>query len=113
MRELDGEQVLARVFFDESDRHAGRLLVELLPERLRAGGFAGSTLFRSIHGFGLHRRVHTDMAEISPAHGLVLEVVDTQERIDTLLLILDEVLAEGLVTLERARVLRYRGGAAP
>jgi hypothetical protein len=108
MRTLDGEQVLARVFFTEADRSDGKRLVSALPERLRAEGYAGCTVFRSQHGYGLHHRVHTDFSEVSPPHGLVLEIVDTPERVDRLLALLDEILPEGLVTLERARVLRYR-----
>jgi PII-like signaling protein len=112
MRTLDGDQFLARVFFAEDDHYRGHRLVKLLPERLRGEGFAGCTIFRSAHGFGLHHRLHTDVAEVSPAHGLILEVVDDEPRIERLLAILDEVLVEGLVTVERAHVVRYRAGTA-
>ena len=113
MRDIDGERVLARVFFDEGDTWDGKGLVDALPERLRSEGFAGCTTFRSILGFGHRRRLHADHVEVSPPHGIVVEVVDDDARIERLLAILDEMLPDGMVTIERARVIRVRAGTAP
>jgi uncharacterized protein len=110
MLDLDGERSLARVFFSADDSFRGERLAQALPRRLREEGFRGCTLFHSTLGFGTNRRIHADLVEVSAPHGLVLEVVDTAERIEALLALLDEMLTEGLVTVERARVLRYRGG---
>lgn len=110
MRTIDGEQLLARIFFGEDDAFHGERLVHALPKRLRSEGFAGCTTFRSHMGFGARRRMHVDLVEVSPPHGVVIEVVDEAPRIEALLALLDEMLPDGMVTIERARVLRYRPG---
>jgi PII-like signaling protein len=113
MRVIDGEQVLARVFIGESSKWHHQPLYLALTERLRREGFAGATVFKAVAGFGGHSVMHsTSLLRLSEDLPLVIEVVDTQERIDALLPILDEMVPHGLVTLEKARVLRY-GPKAP
>jgi len=114
MRVLDGEQVLVRIFIGESDTWHHRPLSEALLERLRKEGFAGATVFQAIAGFGAHSVVHT--SHILRVHDLdddgeVLR--ETQEQVERLLPILDEMVAEGLVTLEKARVVKYAAGRPP
>lgn len=113
MRILDGEQVLARIFIGESDQWHHQPLYRALVERLRREGFAGATAFRGIEGFGARSIVHTaHILDLSSDLPVVVEVVDTEEHIQRLLGILDEMVGEGgvLVTLERARVVRYGPG---
>jgi hypothetical protein len=111
MRVLDGEQRLVRIFIGESDAWNGRPLALALLERLRAEGFAGATVWRGSAGFGAHSVVHTSqILRLSQDLPVVVEVVDTPERVEMLLPILDEMVGEGLVTLEDVRVLRYAPG---
>ena len=111
MRVLEGEQWLVRIFIGESDRWHGRPLADALVERLRKEGFAGVTVLRGLAGFGARSVVHTThLLELSHDLPLVLEVVDTEEQVKRLEPILDEMVADGLVTLEKVRVLRYKPG---
>lgn len=114
MRVLDGEQVLVRIFIGESDTWHHRPLSEALLERLRKEGFAGATVFQAVAGFGAHSVVHTShILRLSQDLPVVIEVVDTAEHVERLLPILDEMVTEGLVTLEKARVVKYAARAAP
>lgn len=103
---------MARIFIGESDRWNGRPLADALVERLRKEGFAGATVLRGLAGFGARSVVHTaHLLELSQDLPLVVEVVDTEEHVKRLEPILDEMVADGLVTLEKVRVLRYKPGA--
>ena len=114
MRVLDGEQVLARIFVGESDKWHHQPLTTALLERLRREGFAGATVFRGIAGFGARSVLHTShILRLSEDLPIVIEVVDTPERIERLLVLLDEMVPEGLVTLEKARVVKYSPGNRP
>jgi len=114
MRVLDGEQVLARIFVGESDKWHHQPLTTALLERLRREGFAGTTVFQGIAGFGARSVLHTShILRLSEDLPIVIEVVDTQERIERLLVLLDEMVPEGLVTLEKARVVKYSPGNRP
>ena len=111
MRVLEGEQWMVRIFIGESDRWHGRPLADALVERLRQEGFAGATVLRGLAGFGARSVVHTArLLELSQDLPLVVEVVDTEEHVKRLEPILDEMVADGLVTLEKVRVLRYKPG---
>lgn len=108
MRAIDGEQMMARIFIGESDRWQHKSLHVALLERLRREGFAGATAFRGLAGFGANSVLHSShILRLSEDLPLVIEVVDTEERIQSLLGVLDEMVPEGLVTLERVRVIRY------
>lgn len=110
MRRLEGEQVLMRIFIGESDRWHGRPLYQAVVERLRTEhDVAGATVTRGLMGFGLHSRLHTaNLLRLSQDLPVVIEIVDTQDAIDAVLPILDEMVPEGLITLEKVRVIRYR-----
>jgi PII-like signaling protein len=112
VRTLDGEQVLARVFIGESDKWRHQPLYRALVERLRAEGFAGATVFRGIEGFGARSIIHTTrVLDLSSDLPVVVEVVDTEEQMEKLLPILDEMVQQGvLVTMEKVRVVRYAAG---
>jgi PII-like signaling protein len=114
MRVLDGEQVLVRIFIGESDHWHHQTLWMALLQRLRKEGFAGATVFRGIGGFGARSVVHTTLLErLSQDLPLVMEIVDTADHVERLLPILDEMVTEGLVTLETVRVLKYSPGKRP
>ncbi len=106
---LSGEAELLRVFVGESDRHDGRPLYESIVQAARAAGLAGATVLRGILGFGAHSRIHSaKILRLSEDLPVVIEIVDSPERIAGFLPRLDEMIGEGLVTLERVRVITYR-----
>jgi len=108
MRILSGEQVLVRIFIGESDKWHHRTLSMALVERLRQEHFAGATLFHGVAGFGAHSILHTTrVLRLSEDLPMVIEVVDSEDRMQRLTEILDEMVVEGLVTMEKVRVLRY------
>lgn len=112
MRVLTGEQMLVRVFIGESDRWQHRNLASALVERLREEHFAGATVFRGVSGFGAHSLLHTArILRLSEDLPVVIEIVDSEDRMERLTTILDEMVAEGLVTMEKVRVLKYAPGA--
>ena len=112
MRVLDGERVLVRVFFGENDKWRHQPLDRALLERLRREGFAGATVFRGLAGFGATSVIHTShLVDLSSDLPVLLEVVEDEEHVETLIAILDEMLTGGaLVTIEKVRVLRYAPG---
>lgn len=108
MGRLEGEQVLMRIFIGESDRWENQPLYKALLELFRKEGFAGATVLRGVAGFGATSVLHTDrLLSLSQDLPLVLEIVDTEEKVDVILPRLDEMLQGGMVTLEKARVIRY------
>jgi uncharacterized protein len=104
-----GERTLMRIFIGESDKYRGKPLYEALVERFRAKGLAGATVIRGVAGFGASSVMHTEkVLRLSLDLPLVIEVVETEEAIQSILPDLDEMIGGGLVTLERARVILYR-----
>ncbi len=113
MRELDGEQMMVRIFLGEDDRWQGQLLHVALIERFRKEGIAGATVFRGIGGYGARSIVHsTHLLRLSEDLPMVVEVVDTSEHIERMLPIIDAMVSEGLVTVEKVRVIKYAPGPA-
>ena len=101
--------MLLRIFISESDRHQGRPLHEEIVLAARQRGLAGATVLRGVLGYGAHSRLHTaKVLRLSEDMPLVVEIVDREERIEGFLPWLEEAVAEGLVTLEKVRVLRRR-----
>lgn len=114
MRVLDGEQVLVRIFIGESDKWHHQPLSVALLERLRKEGFAGATVFHGVAGFGARSVLHTThVLRLSEDLPVVIEVVDTEEHVERLTQILDGMVTEGLVTMEKVRVLKYAPGTRP
>ena len=108
MRTLDGEQILMRIFINESARWEQRPLHEALMALFHREHLAGATVLRGVAGFGSSATLHTDrLLALSQRLPLVIEVVDTEERIEAILPKLEKMLHSGLVTLEKARVIRY------
>lgn len=101
--------VLLRVFIGESDKFKGQALYELIVQKARELGLAGATVLRGILGFGADSHMHSaKLLDLSADLPIVIEVVDTKENIDRLLLFIDEHVVEGMVTLEDIKVLKYR-----
>ncbi len=108
MTKLDGEQTLMRIFVGENDRWQRKPLYEALVELFREQGFAGATVLKGAMGFGAHSVTHTDkLLRLSSDLPVVIEVVDGQEKIDEILPVLDTMIKGGMITLEKARVIRY------
>ena len=106
---LEGEGKLLRIFVGESDTWHGKPLYQAIVRRLREEGLAGATVIRAIEGFGARSHLHTTrILRLSEDLPLVIEVVDTEERINHIVPILDEMVSDGLVTLERVEVIAYR-----
>ena len=109
MTRLEGEGKLLRIFIGESDTWHGKPLYQAIVERVRELGLAGATVVRGIEGFGAHSHLHTSrILRLSEDLPVVIEMVDTAERIDAVVPLLDEMVSEGLVTIERVHVLTYR-----
>jgi PII-like signaling protein len=106
---LPAEAELLRIFIGESDKHGGRPLYEVLVEEARRRGLAGATVLRGTLGFGASSRIHTArILRLSEDLPMVVEIVDKPEKIAEFLPGLDTMITEGLVTLERVRVILYR-----
>lgn len=109
MHGLTGERTLMRIHIGERDKYHGKPLYQAIVELLRERHYAGATVFRAIMGFGASARLRTDRLEVlSLDLPLVVECVDTEERIEAILPELDGMIGGGLITLERARVIMYR-----
>ena len=114
MHGLVGERVLMRIHIDERDKWRGRPLYEAIVTLLRERQYAGATVFRGIMGFGPTARLHTNkVLRLSVDLPLVIECVDTEEKINAILPELDEMLDGGLITLEKAKVIAYRAHNGP
>lgn len=108
MTKLTGENVLMRMFVGENDRYGHQPLYEALVEMFRVKGFAGATVFRGISGFGAHSVYHTHkLLTLSADLPIVIEVVDSQEKIDSVMPLIDDMMGGGMITLEKATVIRY------
>lgn len=111
MRTLDGEATLVRVFIGESDTWRHRSLALAVIERLRKEGYSGATMLRGIAGFGARSVLHTtQILRLSEDLPVVIDMVEAHERVEGLLAILDEMVPEGLVILEKVRVIKYSPG---
>lgn len=109
---LPSEAKLLRIFIGESDKHGNRPLYELIVEEARRRNMAGATVLRGCLGFGANSRIHTaKILRLSEDLPIVIEIIDTPERIDAFLPYLDEFIEEGLATIENVKVIFYRHSA--
>lgn len=106
---FEGERTLIRIHIGESDRWHHKPLYEAIVELLRTEKFSGATVLRGVGGFGSSSVVHTDkILRLSQDLPIVIEVIESTERIEAILPRLDEMIGGGLVTLEKVRVILYR-----
>ena len=111
---LPEDAVLLRIFVGESDRYDHRPLYEAIVIKARETGLAGATVLRGPMGFGKSSHLHTaKILRLSMDLPMVIEIVDTEEKINAFLPLLDAMMGGGLVTLEKVKVIRYRGGQRP
>lgn len=109
---VEGDAKRVRVYLGESDHWHGKPLFTAIVEHCRREGMAGATVLRGVEGFGAHSRIHTArILRLSEDLPIVVEIVDTAERVGRLLPVLDEMVSEGLITLEDVHVLKYRARA--
>jgi len=109
MHGLTGQRVLMRVHVGERDKHEGKPLYEQIVQLLRKNQLAGATVFRGIMSFGATAHVHTvRFLELSADLPIVIECVDTADKIDAILPELDAMIGGGLITLEKVDVIVYR-----
>jgi len=103
--------MLLRIFIGESDRWHHQPLYEAIVLKAREMHLAGATVLRGPIGFGKSSRIHTaKILRLSMDLPMVIEIVDTEEKLHTFLPVLDEMMKGGLVTLEKVRVIDYRAG---
>jgi PII-like signaling protein len=106
------EAQLLRIFIEEAYKHGHRPLYEVIVEKAHDFGLAGATVLRGIMGFGRANRIHTArILRLSEDLPIVIEIVDQPERIEAFLPVLEELIQNGMVTLEKVRVFAYRNKA--
>jgi PII-like signaling protein len=106
---LPEDAVLLRVFIGESDRYQHRPLYEAIVLKARQLDLAGATVLRGPMGFGKSSHLHTaKILRLSMDLPIVIEIVDSEDKVNAFLPVLDEMMGGGLVTLERAKVIRYQ-----
>jgi uncharacterized protein len=105
---IEGPARRVRVYIGESDQWHGKPLYTAIVERCRREGLAGATVLRGIESYGANSRIHTArILRLSEDLPVVVDIVDRAERIAVLLPILDEMVSEGLITLEEIHVVKY------
>lgn len=103
---------LLRIHIGESDTHEGKPLHTAIVETLRREGVAGATVLRGIEGFGRSSRLHTaHILRLSEDLPIVVECVDSLDRIEAILPMIEAMIGDGLITLERVEVRTYRAGS--
>jgi PII-like signaling protein len=109
---LSGTGKLLRIFIGESDRLGAQPLYTAIVERARSEGLSGATVFKGIEGFGGHSVVHAARVfDLSTDLPVLVEIVDTEDKVRAFIPILDDLVAEGLITLETVEVIRYKSGS--
>ena len=106
---LPEEGMLLRIFIGESDSFKGKPLYEQIVLKARELNLAGATVIHGTMGFGAGSRIHTaKIVRLSEDLPIIVELVDTEEKLNSLMPFLDETVEEGLITLERVKVVKYR-----
>ena len=110
--QIPHEAVLLRIFIGESDRWEHKPLYEAIVLKAREAHLAGATVLRGPMGFGKSSRLHTaKILRLSTNLPIVIEIVDSEEKINAFLPVLDSMIGGGLVTVEKVRVIEYRGNS--
>ncbi|MGA7711721.1 MAG: DUF190 domain-containing protein [Rhizomicrobium sp.] len=108
MTTLQKDAVLLRTFFGENDKFKGKPLYEAIVLKAREMHLAGATVLRGPMGFGHSSRIHTSkILRLSEDLPLIIEIVDSEEKINAFLPVLDTMMGSGLVTIEKVKVLQY------
>lgn len=112
---LSGEGKLLRIFFGEADRYDGQQLFEAIVHLARSRGLAGATVLRGVEGFGAHSRIHkSTILELSEDLPILVEVVDTTDKIEALIPEIDAMIEKAncgaMMTIEKVDVRKYSAG---
>ncbi len=108
MRTLQGQQALMRIFIGEKDKYGKQPLYQAIVEMLRAEKLAGATVIRGLAGFGAKSHLHSaNLLSLSQDLPMIIECVDSREHIDRVISKIDEMVCDGLVTIENVEVIRY------
>ncbi len=108
---LPEEGQLLRIFIGESDKYEKQPLYEWIVRKARESGLAGATVFRGLEGYGASSRLHTaKLLRLSTDLPIVIEIVDTNEKIENFTPLIDKAIKNGLATLEKATIRFYRSG---
>ena len=108
MKVLQGQQTLMRIFIGEQDKYEHKPLYQAIVEMLREEKLAGATVLRGIDGFGAKSHLHSaHLLTLSQDLPMMIECVDSRENIDRIMPKIDEMVTDGLVTLEKIEVIRY------
>jgi PII-like signaling protein len=106
---LPDNGLLLRIYVGEQDRFEGNLLFEEIVLKARELNLAGATVLRGVMGYGASSRIHSaKLLVLSDDLPVVIEIVDTEEKINLILPFLDEAVTEGLITLEEVKIITYR-----
>ena len=102
---------ILRIFIGESDKYEGLPLFEWIVRKARETGLAGATVLRGLEGFGAHSRLHTaKILRLSADLPIIIEIVDTLDKIEDFIPLIDEAIEEGLATIEKVDIRFYRSG---
>jgi uncharacterized protein len=111
--QIPKDAVLLRIFFGENERHEGKPLYEAIVLKAREMHMGGATVLRGPMGYGKSSRLHSaKILRLSEDLPMVIEIVDSQEKIDSFLPVLDGMMGSGLITVEKVQVLQYGAGKA-
>jgi len=106
---LPKEGRLLRIHISENDRHAGMALYEWIVQEASSRRVAGATVFRGMEGFGSHNRLHTSrVLRLASDLPIVIEIIDDREKIEAFIPVIDEVIRNGMVTVEKLEILLYK-----
>jgi len=102
------EGQILRIFMEEERKHEGIPLYEWVVKEARKHKLAGATVLRGLEGFGLHHRMHTaKILRLSSNLPIIIEIIDRTDKIEAFFSLIDPVISEGLVTIEKARMRFY------
>ena len=105
---IEGEAILLRIFVGENDRCDGKLVYKKIVEMCREKNVAGASVFRGIMGYGASSRIHSaSLLTISEDLPVVIEIVDREDRINSILPEIEKIIKHGLITMEKVRVIKY------
>jgi hypothetical protein len=108
----ESEASLLRIFIGESDKYKMKSLYEVILEEARKAGMSGGTVIRGCLGYGANSVIHTSkVLRLSEDLPIIIEIIDSEEKIKSFLPKVDELVKEGLVTIEKAHVIFYRGNS--
>jgi len=111
---LPSEGHLLRIFVSESDRHEGTPLYEWLVREAQRRGLAGATALRGLAGFGIHSQLHkASILRLSSDLPIVVEIVDSREKVEDFLSSINGVIQEGVATIEKVEIRIFGAGEAP